>query len=280
VKTLTIMTALACALGWLGSAQAREADVQTFSGQPVGFQLLQPGNTPAAEVRRENDPSASAGLNLQSEFLGFGDDELPSRSSAGDLVYIPSWMRGGGAGVTGDFPARLSETQCGQRQYRAYPGLTAEQQVRRARFFERMVTAACSAGVPVDLFDALIVQESRYNPAALSPKGATGLTQLMPGTARLLGVADRWNVSDNLEGGARYLRQQLDAFGNWALALSAYNAGPANVQKYGGVPPFRETRAYVRKILASIEQHQQGRGDEPVGTRVPTRSVMLASFIP
>nr|WP_233203691.1 lytic transglycosylase domain-containing protein [Novosphingobium sp. HII-3] len=141
-----------------------------------------------------------------------------------------------------------------------------------------MAAAACRAGVPVELFDALIIQESRYNPNALSPKGASGLTQLMPATARSLGVFDRWDVSQNLHGGARYLRKQLDTFGNWALALGAYNAGPGNVTKYGGIPPFRETRGYVRTILASINSYQASQRRSVGSTLLPGRSVLLASF--
>ena len=85
---------------------------------------------------------------------------------------------------------------------------------------------------------------------ARSHKGAIGLAQLMPGTAAKLGV-DPHNPRQNLEGGARYLRMMYDRYGNWRLALAAYNAGPAAVDKYDGVPPYRETRNYVRKIWGS-----------------------------
>ena len=104
------------------------------------------------------------------------------------------------------------------------------------------------------LIEALVWQESRWNTMAVSPVGARGLTQLMPGTARMLGV----NASDphsNLEGGARYLRMQLDAFdGDVLLALAAYNAGPQRVVKAGGIPAIRETRNYVATILSRLSQ--------------------------
>ena len=105
-------------------------------------------------------------------------------------------------------------------------------------------------GVPVDLFLRMIGQESAWQPGAVSPKGASGLAQLMPGTARELGV-DPTDPIQNMTGGARYLRQQLDAFGSQDLALAAYNAGPGAVRKHGGIPPFKETQDYVRKILGS-----------------------------
>ena len=107
--------------------------------------------------------------------------------------------------------------------------------------------AARKYGVPEDLFLRLIQQESAWNPKAKSHKGAFGLAQLMPGTARYLGVNPR-DPKQNLEGGAKYLKEQFDTFGSWRLALAAYNAGPGAVQKYGGVPPFKETRNYVKVI--------------------------------
>lgn len=102
--------------------------------------------------------------------------------------------------------------------------------------------------VPEDLFLRLVQQESAWNPNARSHKGAIGLAQLMPGTARLLRV-DPTDPEQNLEGGARYLRTQYDKFGSWRLALAAYNAGPGAVEKFGGVPPYRETQNYVKVIL-------------------------------
>ena len=108
--------------------------------------------------------------------------------------------------------------------------------------------AANRHGIPEDLFLRLVQQESGWNPGAVSHKGATGLAQLMPGTARKLGV-DINDPRQNLEGGARYLKMMYDKFGSWRLALAAYNAGPGAVEKHNGIPPFNETRNYVKAIL-------------------------------
>ena len=103
-------------------------------------------------------------------------------------------------------------------------------------------------GLPTGLVDAVIYQESRGRMNAVSVKGALGLMQLMPGTAAQLGV-NPYDPDQNIRGGARYLRQQIDRFGSIPLALAAYNAGPGAVTKYGGIPPYRETQDYVAKIL-------------------------------
>ena len=110
--------------------------------------------------------------------------------------------------------------------------------------------AARRHGVPEELFLKLVQQESGWRATAKSHKGAYGLAQLMPGTARRLGV-DPKDPHENLEGGARYLRQQFDRFSTWRLALAAYNAGPEAVAKYDGVPPYKETRNYVKIIWGS-----------------------------
>jgi soluble lytic murein transglycosylase-like protein len=111
---------------------------------------------------------------------------------------------------------------------------------------------AARYGLSPLLLEALVWQESRWRSNAVSPKGAIGLTQLMPGTASDLGVNPHDPVA-NLDGGARYLRQMLDKFGGDVVkALAAYNAGPARVERVGGVPAIRETQAYVAAILARL----------------------------
>lgn len=98
---------------------------------------------------------------------------------------------------------------------------------------------------------ALIQAESNYNSRAVSKKGAIGLMQLMPGTAKLLRVSDPFDPDENLRGGTTYLRRMIDRFsGRLEFAVAAYNAGPGAVEKHGGIPPYQETRNYVRKVLA------------------------------
>lgn len=113
--------------------------------------------------------------------------------------------------------------------------------------------AAERYGISSDLVDAVAWQESRYNPRARSSAGAIGVMQLMPGTARNLGVTNPHDVRQNVAGGAAYLRAQLERFdNNVPLALAAYNAGPGAVMKYGGIPPYRETQNYVRQIMQRL----------------------------
>lgn len=108
--------------------------------------------------------------------------------------------------------------------------------------------AARRHGIPESLFLRLVQQESGFNSRAVSHKGAIGLAQLMPSTARSLGVNPK-DPAQNLDGGARYLRMQYNKFRSWRLALAAYNAGPKAVEKYKGVPPYKETQGYVKSIL-------------------------------
>jgi soluble lytic murein transglycosylase-like protein len=132
-----------------------------------------------------------------------------------------------------------------QRDANAIPRWTGSY---RGEHLETARAAAARHNIPEDLFLRLVQTESGWNPAAVSPKGAIGLAQLMPRTAALLGVAID-DPRQNLDGGARYLRMMHDRFGSWRLALAAYNAGPEAVVRHGGVPPFAETTAYVKAIL-------------------------------
>lgn len=124
--------------------------------------------------------------------------------------------------------------------------------------FDGMIADASKKhGVDESLIRAVIKQESAFNPKATSSCGAQGLMQLMPATAAGLGVTDPSNPQQNIEGGVKYLAQQLKAFnGDVKLALAAYNAGPGNVQRYNGVPPFAETQQYVANITGMMRNTQ------------------------
>lgn len=120
----------------------------------------------------------------------------------------------------------------------------------RGRYLAVARDAARRHGIPEDLFLRLVQRESNWSPSAVSPKGATGLAQLMPATAALLGV-DIADPAQNLDGGARYLKMMYRRFGDWRLALAAYNAGPEAVERHGGIPPYAETTAYVQAVYGS-----------------------------
>ena len=200
----------------------------------------------------------------------------PLRSDSASIapisaIAVPAWMR-----LTTPFPAPAPvATSCDPRGYAPSGLLDAAGEGRRQAFYGMMSSIACDYGIPVGLFDAMIIQESRYQPTIYSPKLAYGLTQLMPATARSLGV-NRYDPVENMRGGALYLRNQLDRFGQAHLALAAYNAGPGRVRN-GLVPSIAETQAYVRAIVANWSRltlaPRLGRPSDR-----PRRSVEIAAF--
>lgn len=133
-------------------------------------------------------------------------------------------------------------------------------------FRDYAIQQAQKYNIPTDIFLRMIGAESSWNQDAVSPKGASGLGQLMPATAAELGV-DPSDPYQNIEGAARYLSQQFGEFGTWPLALAAYNAGPGAVRKYGGIPPYAETQAYIPKILG---------GTSPAPTSAPVATPAAA----
>jgi soluble lytic murein transglycosylase-like protein len=163
------------------------------------------------------------------------------------VTLLPS-MRGSDGGLrkgdrAGD--ARPAPPQPGQE-----PGVTDDPQRAFDGFIEE---AAALYGVSSDLVRAVIQTESGFDPQAVSGVGAKGLMQIMPRTARALGVKDPFDPRDNIFGGVKYLSMLLEKYnGNVALALASYNAGPGNVRKHGGIPPFGETRGYVKKITGLL----------------------------
>jgi len=129
--------------------------------------------------------------------------------------------------------------------------------------YEKIISAcATKYGVNPCLIKAVIHAESGYNPNAVSRKGASGLMQLMPDTARSLKVSNSLDPKDNVEGGVKYLRFLLDTFrGDVSLAVAAYNAGLNKVAKYGGIPPYNETRTYVNRVLAYMQTYQSNQAN-------------------
>ena len=147
---------------------------------------------------------------------------------------------------------------------------------QRERYEDLVTQHAGRQALRPELVRAVIQVESGYNPRARLPKGALGLMQLMPSTAARLGVHDPYDPAENIRGGTAYLRQLLDRFdGNEELALAAYNAGPQAVDRYGRqVPPYRETRDYVRKVGAADGRSKEGHQGLPANSaQAPKRVV-------
>lgn len=172
-------------------------------------------------------------------------------------AQIYSWRDANGAQVYSDRP-RTHRGEVVTFAVGPRPSVRATRQVApgvAGRFNEIIERHAATSGVSPDLIKAVIQVESGFNPAAVSPKGAQGLMQLMPATARELGVVDAFHPEENIRGGVAYLKQLLGQYSqDVQLALAAYNAGPGSVARYGGIPPYGETQAYVKKVTAAAPQ--------------------------
>lgn len=224
----------------VGPSQGPDFKVHDLSRRWVEFQM-------ANSFAGEGEPLASAEDEDPFAYVGVAQPGAEPAQIATPLAFtipVPLWMRGGPVFASA---AYNYVPGCLAPGYRPAGFLASDAEMRRASYYGMMSNIACQYGIPVGLFDAMIIRESRYRPDAFSPKRAFGLTQLMPDTAVSLGV-NRYSIEDNLRGGAKYLRQQLDRFGHYHLALAAYNAGPGRVRN-GLVPRIAETQAYVDNVL-------------------------------
>jgi soluble lytic murein transglycosylase-like protein len=187
----------------------------------------------------------------------------PATASA----QIYAWRDANGTLVLSDrelnTPTKIYEVP-GAPSYRTTTA-AEEQAVSAPRFDDLVVAHAQRHALRPELVRAVIQVESGFNPLATSPKGAMGLMQLMPATARALGVRNPYDPAENIRGGTAYLRQLLDKYdGNEQLALAAYNAGSGAVDRYGSVPPYRETRDYVRRVGLKAGADTGGTGAKAV----------------
>lgn len=280
---------ISCAIGQLVFSAAAHAETQS----PVRRVALLDFSAPSAPAAPPTTPvdAVSSGMLLDFRDMRKSDTAAPrfatfsaiSPDSYGIVraIRVPGWMRSGQS--TNHF-ANLALGlptigNCSPKAYSSSGLLGRSAEERRRLLYPLVQRAACEAGLPIGLMDAMLIQESRYNPVAVSPKGAFGLGQLMPGTAKQLGV-DRYSLHGNLRGAARYLSWQLKEFGRVDLALAAYNAGPGRVRSVRRVPRITETQNYVTKILTNwrvIEANH--RPLEPAqASPPPARAVWIGDF--
>lgn len=167
-------------------------------------------------------------------------------------VSMPGWLRPAiwGRAAPAPFGSPAPADNCSPRGYTASGLLRVTGEERRRLLYPLVASYACRYGLPIGLFDAMIIQESGYNALIRSPRGAFGLGQLMPETAMQLGV-DPYNLRGNLDGAARFLAAQLREFNDPHLALAAYNSGPARVRKLQRVPRIPETLDYVHQVMTN-----------------------------
>jgi len=250
----------------------------SLSGIPTSAPMVEPSPLPDAfqvhdlsrryvQFRMQQEIAAAALAPAGAPIIG-GE---PAGVAAFSSIQIPGWLRGGVAVQPVSF-----KPGCALLSYRPSGFLARSAETRRAAYYGMMSAVACEQGIPTGLFDAMIIRESGYNPIATSTANAYGLAQLMPGTAVGLGV-DRYDPLQNMRGGARYLRQQLDRFGQVHLALAAYNAGPGRVRG-GLVPRITETQAYVTNIIANWSRLTSSAGSPATISTLPNDYKRIAAL--
>ena len=211
---------------------------------------------------------------------------VEARSSAGFVVYQHgAWTRPVSSvaepvppSTIAAPPIPIAATSCTVLAPAPRRSLAAATSADRATYWPLIRDAECRHALPSGLLDAVVFQESRYRPFAVSRAGAGGLTQLMPRTAIGLGVSDRFDPEANIDGGARYLRSMLDRYRSVPLAVAAYNAGRGSVDRWRGIPLNRETPVYVQKVLGFFNGVDEGHPQPPSSQPVLLSRIVSLTF--
>jgi soluble lytic murein transglycosylase-like protein len=245
VRWVVMPFALLLAVGYTGTPEERGRDQAPTSAPPVALAAPQPFASASSALQRGRAPQTR----LPASTLGASRTAQHRSRAATDR--FAARMRAA---------LRRHSRRSGHvlaRNVRWAADAIAELDAASLRRFDRHARqAGRQHAVPFDLIRAVILVESRYDPRAVSPAGARGLMQLMPGTAVELRVRNAFNARQNVLGGARLLRLLVDRFDDPVLAIAAYNAGPNAVRRYGGVPPYAETRRYVGRVLGAYKHYR------------------------
>ena len=234
--------------------QVREVAERTAAAERLRKEEARKEEARAAEVRREESARA----------LGHNENEGVSTNAArktGESIRVFKYRKGGATVFTDKVPYKI------RYQTIVYSSCYAcslrsnvdwfNTRLHLTDFSDTIALAAREYRVDPALIRAIIHAESAFNPLARSRKGAMGLMQLMPGTAKDMGVANSADPEQNIKGGVKYLASLLQTFsGNESLAAAAYNAGPAAVTRHGGIPPFEETQTYVKRVKILLERYK------------------------